>query len=427
MSWLAGLRARLRADGGSRFRRNVLLVFRANIVAQALPLLAAPWLTRLYTPADFGALALFASALSMGLAFVTLRLDWSIPNPRSRQAAAGLLLLGVLALLALTLLAAGLAWALQPWWPEAALALGPLWLLLPLALLGGGLQQLLQAWQVRGADLAALGRSKVVSSVANVGVSLAASPWLGPAFGAWGLVAGALAGAWAALLLLWKRSEHLALASRRLGGRRLRAVARRYRAEVSWSTVVSLANAASLAAPPLLLARHFSVAEVGWYALMHRVALAPLGLVTAAVSQSFWAEAARLVRDDRAALARLYKRGTVRMVWVAVPLALACLAGPWWVGAVFGAERWSGAGWVLAASVPMIVAQALVSPLSHLVVHGRQHWQAAWDVARLVALVVAVEWAATAGIGVAPTILLLSMLMAVMYAVLFALNLLALR
>ncbi len=405
----------------------MLLVLRANAVAQALPLLAAPWLTRLYTPADFGALALFASALGIGLAFVTLRLDWSVPNPRGRQAAAGLLVLGVLALLVLTLLASGLAWALQPWWPEAALALGPLWLLLPLALLGGGLQQLLQAWQVRGADLAALGRSKVVSSVANVGVSLAASPWLAPAFGAWGLVAGVLAGAWAALLPLWKRSGHLALASRRLGGRRLRAVARRYRAEVSWSTVVSLANAASLAAPPLLLARHFSAAEVGWYALMHRVALAPLGLVTAAVSQSFWAEAARLVRDDRAALARLYKRGTLRMAWVAVPLALACLAGPWWVGAVFGAERWSGAGWVLAASVPMIMAQALVSPLSHLVVHGRQHWQAAWDLARLVALVVAVEWAATAGIGFVPTILLLSTLMAAMYAVLFALNVRALR
>ena len=94
MAWRARVQGWLRADQGSRFRRNIVKVVRANVLAQALPLLAAPLLTRLYAPADFGALALFASALSLALAFATLRLEWSLPNARSASAAAALLVLG---------------------------------------------------------------------------------------------------------------------------------------------------------------------------------------------------------------------------------------------------------------------------------------------------------------------------------------------
>ena len=118
--------------------------------------------------------------------------------------------------------------------------------------------------------------------------------------------------------------------------RRLAAVGRRYRAEATWSTLVSLLNAASFAVVPLLLARHYSPAEVGFYALMQRVALGPVSLVGAAVSQSFWAEAARLVRDDGPALERLYRRQHAAPGRVAPPLAALAAAGPLYVGLIFG-------------------------------------------------------------------------------------------
>ena len=52
----------------SRFGRNLWQVTRANVLAQALLLLAAPLLTRLYAPESFGSLALFTSLLGLGLA-----------------------------------------------------------------------------------------------------------------------------------------------------------------------------------------------------------------------------------------------------------------------------------------------------------------------------------------------------------------------
>lgn len=425
MAWWPDLRERLRPR--SRFARNVWQVASASVLAQALPLLAAPLLTRLYTPADFGALALFAAVLSLGLAVATGRVEWSVPNARSAGMAACLLVLGAALLLLATAAVGAVLSAGSSWLPGAWRALGPVGWLLPLALLGAGAQQLLVAWHVRSGELAASGRARVAQSVANVAVSLAAAPLLSGLQGLWGLAAGVVAGGWWGLRTLWRGAAGLGAVLRRVTRRRLAVAARRFRAEAGWSTVVSVANTASFAIVPLLLARHHSTAEVGLYALMQRVALGPVGVIGAAVSQSFWAEAARLVHSDKPALRRLYLVNTRRLAWLALPLALLALAGPWYVGPLFGAAQWAAAGAVLAASVPMLVGQVVVSPLSHLVVHRRQHWQALWDAARIVALAVAIEWAGRAGLGLVASVLVLSCVMAAMYVVLVALNLRALR
>lgn len=408
--------------GRSRFARNVWQVARANVLAQALPVLAAPLLTRLYTPADFGALALFASALSVALAVGSGRFEWSVPNARSRALAAALLVLGAGVLAGCTSIVA-LVWALgSGWLPESWQSLGAVGCLLSPALLGAGAQQLLQAWHVRGADLSAVGRAKVMQSVANMVVAI-----LMARLGLWGLVAGVLAGAWVGLGTLWRRAIGLRAPLRRLTRRRCAVAWQRFRHEAAWSTLASVVNSASFAIVPLMLARHYGAAEVGYYALMQRVALGPIGLVGAAVSQSFWAEAARLVREDVPALARLYRRSMVRLTWAAMPLALLALAGPLYIGPLFGTAQWAAAGWVLAASVPMLVGQAVASPLSHLIIHRRQHWQALWDVARVALLAATIEAMGRAGAGFALTVLGLSAVMGGMYVVLLLLNLQAMK
>ncbi len=406
----------------SRFGRNLWQVARANVLAQALPLLAAPLLTRLYAPESFGSLTLFTSLLGVGLALGTARFEWSVPNARSSGMAAALLGCGALVLLLTTALAGGAWWL----WGDALAAPGSTlhaagWML-PAALLGAGLQQLLAAWHVRGAELAPVGRAKVRQSLANLGVTLVAST-----LGGVGLLAGALAGAWVGLETLWRHAWGLRARVRRLTGRHLALAARHFGAEALWSTLASLLNTISFAVIPLALARHYSVAEVGYYALMQRVALGPVGFVGAAITQSFWAEAARLVRSQPQALAQLFHKSTRRLLWLALPLALLALAGPLYVGPVFGAAQWQQAGWVVAASAPMVLGQAVVSPLSHLIVHRKQHWQVAWDAARTLALLATIETLGRQAAPFAWAVLAASLVMSAMYLVLYFLNLVALR
>ena len=145
------------------------------------------------------------------------------------------------------------------------------------------------------------------------------------------------------------------------------------------------------------------------------------------MSQSFWAEAARLVRQDPSALEQLYRRNTVRLAWASLPLALVALAAPLYIGPLFGTAQGDGAGWILAASIPMLVGQTAISPLSHLIIHGKQHWQAVWDVTRVLLLLATIEGAATLGATFVTTVLLLSTTMALMYAMLMLMNLRALH
>jgi O-antigen/teichoic acid export membrane protein len=136
--------------------------------------------------------------------------------------------------------------------------------------------------------------------------------------------------------------------------------------------------------PLLLLAIFYDAREVGWYALMLRVAMAPMSVFTGALGSSFWAHAAEHARAGRfAQLAADYRRTTGRLALAAVPVALACLAGPFVVGPILGEAEWSGAGWVLLAMTPLFLGALVFSPTNHLVVLGRQRLQLLADTLRL--------------------------------------------
>ena len=412
---------------GSRFASNLASVVVANALAQAVTLGAAPVLSRLYGPEAFGAYGLFLAWVGIGLAVITARVEWLVPNPRSSTQAAALFSIGLfctgLGVALSVMLLAGLPSSL---WPGGWLqAIGLVWLL-PGVLAGSGLQQLLQAWHVRNADLAAASRMKLLLSVVNVAVAVSFGLAMLPGATAVGLAAGLLAGACAASLGLLQRAQGLGAALRRLSVRRVAATWRRFRGQVAWSTLAALLNTLSLAAVPLMLSRHHSVADVGFYTLVQRIAFVPAGLVGSAVRESFWAEAARRARSDPAGVRALFLASLRRLGLLAMVAAVFGLAGPLWVGPLLGVEQWAGAGQVLAACVPMLVGQITVSPLSHLEVHGKQQWQAAWDAVRLVTLVGVIEVAGRSGTGLTVTVLAQSLVMGAMYGVLLLLNLRAL-
>ena len=413
--------------GASRFRRNFIKVVRANLLAQALPLFVSPLLTRIYAPSDFGAVVLFSSVLSILLAFASWRFEWSIPNASSRTQAAALLFLGASSLIVTSILSILIFWFarahLSIW--NGAEVLGPFILLVPLAVVGGGLHQLLQFWYVREADLTAVSRARIAQSISNTSLCIGGGF---ASLGAIGLIGSTIVSAWAGIGMLYKyHSSQLTKAVGRLTTKRLKLCGWRFGTESTLSAITSVINASSLAMLPLLLAQYYPVTEVGWFALAQRIAISPVCVVTGAVGQSFWAEAASLIREDRSALRRLYLKSTRRLGFLSLPVALVCLAGPLYVGLVFGEAKWEGAGWLLAALVPMLLGQIIFAPLHHLSVHRRQGWSLLWDISRFALLVLTIRLTASHGAGIVFTVTSVSFTYLVMYLVLFGLNILALN
>jgi O-antigen/teichoic acid export membrane protein len=411
----------LSSSKGSRFRQNFVKVAKANLLAQALSLIAAPFLTRLYTPADYGTVALFSSLLGILLAFATLRFDWSVPNATSRTQAVALLVIGFLALTMVSITTFIVLWLFGSNWTfwQGFQVLGPYLLLLPVALVGSGLHQLMQAWFVREANLTAVSRTKITQSVAGTGLNIVGGVLR---LGAWGLIVSSVVAAWVGIGTLLRHATGLRAGLARLSVTKIKISWLRFWRESVLSTFVALINTASLTVTPLLLAQFYSTAEVGWYALMLRLAIVPIGMFTVAIGQSFWSEAASLVKTDRAALRRLYLRSSKRLALLALPVVVVCLLGPLYVGFVFG-EEWAYAGYILAALTPLLFGQIVVSPLSHLVVHRKQHWQLIWDIVRFVLVFLVLMMMGRSQASFALLILVISSINLVMYGLVFLLNL----
>jgi O-antigen/teichoic acid export membrane protein len=407
---------------GSRFRQNFIKVARANLIAQILPLLAMPLLTRLYSPSDFGAVALFTSSLSLLLAFSTWRFDWSVPNASTRTVASGLLFLGFIILLFFSLIfwvilwSAGLEWS---FWNGFEI-LGSMLLFLPLAVIGGGLLQLLQSWYIREGDLTAIGRSKINQGIGSTSINI-----IGGIFGLGilGLIIGVVSSMWLGIITLVKYAQGLYGSLIKLSRKRLYAIGLIYGREATLSSAASLANAASLTVVPLLLAQYYSASEVGWYALMSRLAIAPVTLFTVALGQSFWSEAAILIKKDKTALKKLYLATTKRLAIASIPIILVSLLGPFYVGMLFGQEEWGGAGYILAALFPFLAGQIIISPLTHLIIHHKQHWQLLWNICRFALISSVIISLGTEKFDIALTVFILSIINFLMYGVIFYLNL----
>ena len=244
-----------------------------------------------------------------------------------------------------------------------------------------------------------------------------------------GLVLGTVVSAWSGIGLIWRRLSPTIQRCWSLTRRpsHLAATLKRYAGEAISSTGVAIVNTAGQSAPSFWIALHFNATEFGQFALMQRAAIVPMGLFTSALTQAFWAEAAHLVRTDPRRLRQLYLTCSGRLALLSIPVALCCLLAPWYVGPLLGRTHWQGAGQVLSALTPLVVGQIVVSSVLHLDVHGKHHWQLAWDVARLGAVFGSLSLARKLELEFLPTLALFSFTMLAMYAAAFALNLLALQ
>src|SRR5580765_5288653 len=95
---------------GGGFARHVVTLASGTAIAQFLFVLAMPALTRLYTPADYGTLAVYSSTLTVLLVLASLRYEAAIPLPEDEQAAGSLLALTLFVLAAMVVLVALLVW-----------------------------------------------------------------------------------------------------------------------------------------------------------------------------------------------------------------------------------------------------------------------------------------------------------------------------
>ncbi|NGM87298.1 oligosaccharide flippase family protein [Parapusillimonas sp. SGNA-6] len=344
------------------FARGVSVLVGGAAGSQLLVVLAAPLLTRLYTPDDFGLLAICMGLITTISSIASLRYEGAIPLPQDDVEAANVAVLCTLAIALMTLVSAALALfanhAIANLLGAPALA-KYLWLL-PVGVFCLGTYQAFNYWALRHKTFTAMTDARLKQSLTATLVQLA-----GYKMGVVALLSGYVSGMGMGGFLMSKSAlRHPAFREASLAG--ILKAAKRYRRFPIYSTWSGLFNTAGRELPPLLFASFFSPTAAGLYALTHRVLAMPMSIIGAAIGNVFLASATDAHRENR--LAPLVMSVHDKLAHIAMPPTLVfLLAGPELFAFVFG-DNWREAGVFAQWLAPWLYTTLITSPLSTLII-----------------------------------------------------------
>lgn len=346
------------------FVKSVSVLAGGTAAGQLIVIAASPVLTRLYSPEDFGVLAIYIGILGISGVVASLRYQLAIPLPESDEKA---LNVAVLSLLILTILTAIIVIIVGVFGSNLVTILNTpnlepyLWLL-PVGFALVGLHQIFQYWALRAKLFAIIAKTKLVQSGSVASIQI-----LGAGLGPLALLSGRALGEAIANFMFLKGAKSSIPA---LGGnvnlKLLFSAAKNYRQFPLFSSWAGLLNASGSQIPPLVFAALFGPAAAGGYMLAQRVINIPLSVIGTAVSDAFLPSSIAALRENRlgvqvirlfSALASLMFPSAVLLFFVAPDL----------FAILFGSD-WRIAGEIVRWLAPMLAIQFLVNPVSRIFV-----------------------------------------------------------
>ena len=350
---------------GSAFIRDVATLFTGTSISQLLPLLAAPVLSRVYTPDHFGELGLLMAALAILNNASSLQYAAAIMLPTEEEDAVSILGLSTAIVVFFTVLSVGFLLAVgDPF--AAALGIGQLdaWrVVLPALVLSAGLFNTIVIWEGRRKNFRRIAIAQVSQSVTQLTtrIGLAFAGFLNTGL-LWGTLAGQLVSA--ALLAARQRP---AFAAARVGGfwRRARRNAAPYDEFPRYTLWQGLFTVLSLHGVVFVLGAFYGITVVGFYAFAMTVLAKPTRLIGSAVAQVFYQRAAQQDTEGES-IEPLTKQSIFYMglLGLAIYVPLLFASRPVFVF-VFG-EMWADAGTVAQIMAPVFFS-AFVSATHHRV------------------------------------------------------------
>jgi O-antigen/teichoic acid export membrane protein len=346
----------------SSFAKNVITLMTGTTIAQAIPIVITPILTRMYTPEDFGVLALFVAITVILGTVANARYELAITLPESEENAIEIAALGIVisSLFSLFLLIPFVLFnrPLSLLLNESGISF---WLyFVPLVVWVVGIFNVLIYLNIRCKKYKDIAKSNVYKSVAMVGVQL----FLGVvSAGLAGLILGQIASSVSSVYRLSKNIDTMKLYRNMKKRKRLVYNAMRYKKFLIYMFPASLMNAlfgniVSLAIPSL-----FEIKTLGFYSLAQRVLGAPMSLIGSSVSQVYAQEASE-ERNATGKIVSTFNKTLKKLVILSFLFFLPLYFLVEDIFAIAFGEDWRVAGYYAKLLLPYFSLKFVVSSLS---------------------------------------------------------------
>jgi O-antigen/teichoic acid export membrane protein len=407
--------------------KGIVIIGSGTAAAQVLGIIFIPIITRIYPPEIYGTLAVFSSLLSILIVGGSFRYELTLPLPEKDDDAEYLLILSFFIVFSLTILLF-IVLAVSGDFLAGILHfefLRPYYWLFCLGFLGISIYQILTYWTLRSKNYVTITQTRIAqsfsSSVSKIILGILA-------FGSFGLICGDIIGRMVGIGTLgrtilpkiWRTIHDFNI-------KKMKTLAYEYRKFPTYSMPSGFINEISLQVPVLFLSDYFGFQVVGLYSLTYSMLVLPVSFVASSMSQVYVGESSELFRHKSAEILTLYKKTTKKLFLFGAPLIFTgAIISPVVFPLIFG-SAWKDAGMFSLPLSFMVIGQFVISTTDRLELYGFNHWELAWNISRTVFVLAGFYLSYVFSLSPVTTVLVFSLILTVMYAINYMLNIKAIR
>lgn len=346
----------------SEFSRNVLTLMTGTTIAQAIPIAITPILTRIYTPEEFGLLALFVAITVILGTIANARYELAITLPEQEEDAIEVASLGVvIASFFSVLLLVPFVFLNEQITNLLDNTQISFWLYcVPLVVWFIGLFNVLSFLNTRYKNYQHIAKAHIYKSVALVGVQLILGLFKA---GSAGLILGQIAASLSSVYRLANPINKQQLIKAMRNTQCLWLKAKRYRRFFIYMLPASLMNALSSNMLSLAIPVLFSMKTLGMYSLAQRALGAPSAIIGSSISQVYLQQASE-EKNKTGKVVTAFRETLKKLVLLALVFFLPLYFVVEDLFALLFGESWREAGVYAQILIPYFAVNFIVSALS---------------------------------------------------------------
>jgi O-antigen/teichoic acid export membrane protein len=357
----------------SEFHKNVLTLISGTAIAQLIPVIFSPLLSRIFTVSDFSLFGIFMSIVTITSVFATVKYDYAIVLSKNDEEAFYILSLSfviailftIFIFLFLIILKEKILYLLNN--PDFAD-----WLyLIPISVFAVVSLRILNYWFTRERKYKILAINKVVknSSIIGSNIIIGLSQITNG-----GLIIGQIFGTGIASLILGRGLlTNSVLIYRSFSKKKLKQLVVQYKDFPLFALPNTLLSTFSREMPILFISSWFTNEMVGTYFFARKILSIPMAFIGSSVAQTFYQEFTDIVNSEGNAIKFLTQTWLLLFIVGFIPLLLLFFFGEIIFSFIFG-DEWILAGKIASILSPLILLNFISSPTSTTyIVLRKQH------------------------------------------------------
>ena len=348
----------------SPFAQNVSVLASGSIVAQVISVLISPVLSRIYSPEDYGLLAVFLSVLNMFAVVLCFRYELAIVLPKDESDAINLVKLCLMISSGFALILLILCFSFST---EIASMLGnermSFWLpFLVLTIFITAVYNTFNYFLTRNQRYKSITKAKVVQSIGQSALSVGIGV---SGYSSIGLLISSIAGQFIAASVLISVGLKKIFHFRRNDFKQMVSLIKHYKEFPAINLPLAIIDIFSLQVIVILISNFFSDEITGYYSFALRLLTIPSVLIGGAIGQVFYQRLSDLVNQRGENKSFILQTWRTLLAGSIVPLIIIIIFAPDLFAFVFG-ENWRYSGNIASVLSVMYFFMFLTAPVSSI-------------------------------------------------------------